>query len=546
MLSLWLRRLSIDRIARSREVSTPLAVYGKRGNAELIVALDAAAERLGLSPGLALAQARAMHPALQAIEEDAAADAALLENIADWCLRYTPLVACDPPDGLLLDIGGCAHLYGGKQALVADLAVRLEQAGLAYTIAIAGSIGAAHAAAHYGEPASYPCGEERALLAPLPLAALRLPAETISALARVGLKRIGDIIDLPRSPLAARFGTDLLRQLDRALGREHEPLNPRLPVAPYVAEQRFAEPIAREEDVLAIVARLSARLQFALERRGDGARRIELMLFRTDGQVRRLAAGTSRPLHDPEQIRALFVERLAALADAFDPGFGFDMARLSVLVAEPAPPEQIGIGGGEDGREVDRLVDRLSARLGSRRVRRLIAQDSHIPEIAAACVPAQAALAAADAGWQAYRHYSAEAELALRPLRLLTRPEPIEAVAEVPDGPPLRFRWRRALHEVIAAEGPERIEGVWWSEHGGPARDYFRVEDKAGLRFWLYRSGLYRDLAHGAAAPPGFCTGPLRDPSPHGEERGRCPRVSNHEARAAHPSRRRPLAGSSG
>ena len=239
LLSLWLRRLSTDRIARSREVSAPLAVYGKRGNAELIVAVDEAAERLGLSPGLALAQARAMHPALQAIEEDAEADAGLLENIADWCLRYTPLVACDAPDGLLLDIGGCAHLYGGEAALVADLGERLEQAGFAYSIAVAGSIGAAHAAAHYGEPASYPCGEERELLSPLPLAALRLPPETVAALARVGLKRIGDIIDLPRSPLTARFGGELMRQLDRALGSEHEPLNPRLPVAPYVAEQRF-------------------------------------------------------------------------------------------------------------------------------------------------------------------------------------------------------------------------------------------------------------------------------------------------------------------
>ncbi len=400
-----------------------------------------------------------------------------------------------------------------KQALVADLGERLEQAGFAYNIAVAGSIGAAHAAAHYGEPASYPCGEERALLAPLPLAALRLPAETVSALARVGLKRIGDIIDLPRSPLAARFGTDLLRQLDRALGREHEPLNPRLPVAPYVAEQRFAEPIAREEDVLAIVARLSARLQFALERRGDGARRIELMLFRTDGQVRRLAAGTSRPLRDPAQIRALFVERLAALADAirsrlrFRYGAAVGAGRRALPTRTNRHRRRRGYG-----RDVDRLVDRLSARLGARRVRRLIAQDSHIPEIAAACVPAQAALAEADAGWQAYRHYSAEAELAPRPLRLLTRPEPIEAVAEVPDGPPLRFRWRRALHEVIAAEGPERIEGVWWSEHGGPvsgnlARDYFRVEDKAGLRFWLFRAGLYRDLAHGAAAPTWFLHG---------------------------------------
>ena len=557
LLSLWLRRLPTDRIARLREVPSPhpssvipgrppqpegrrqtspesmtpaaeygfrargltpasrndeeragrggLILYGKRGNAELLTAVDDAAERLGLSPGLALAQARAMHPGIEALEEDAEADSALLEAIADWCLRYTPLVAIDPPDGLLLDISGCAHLYGGEDALVADLAQRLENAGFAYRIAIAGTIGAAFAAAHHGEPGRYACGEERALLSPLPLAALRLSSEMVAALARVGLKRIGDIIDLPRAPLTARFGADLLRQLDRALGSEHEPLNPRLPVAPYVAEQRFAEPIAREEDVLASVARLAGRLKFALERRGDGARRLELTLFRTDGALRRIAVGCSRPLREPDDIRALFVERLAALADALDPGFGFDMARLAVEVAEPAPPEQIGIGGAEDSAELDRLVDRLSARLSARRVRRPIAQDSHIPEIAGACVPAQ--MTVTDAGWETFRRYRAEAELAPRPLRPLTRPEPIEAVAEVPDGPPLRFRWRRALHEVISADGPERIEGAWWSEHGGPARDYFRVEDKTGLRFWLFRAGLYRDLAQGVAAPTWFLHG---------------------------------------
>ena len=509
MLSLWLRRLSTDRIARSREKSreqsAPLVVTGKRSNAEVLTAVNDAAEKLGLSPGLALAQARAMHPGIDTVAEDAEADAALLESIADWCLRYTPLVACDTPDGLLLDITGCAHLYGGEHELVADLAARLEDAGFAYSLAIAGTIGAAWAAAHYGKPASYGCGEERALLAPLPLSALRLPPATAAGLARVGLKCIGDIIDLPRAPLTARFGSEVLRQLDRALGHEHEPLTPRLPVAPYVAEQRFAEPIAREEDVLAITGRLAQRLQFALERRGDGARRVELTLFRTDGVVRRLAAGTSRPLRDPGEIRALFVERLAALADALDPGFGFDMARLSVVVAEPRPSEQIGLGSSEDAAELCRLVDRLSARLGARRVRRLAAQDSHIPELAEAVLPAQTING--DAGWNAFRHYREEAELSPRPLRLLARPEPIEALAGIPDGPPLRFRWRRALHEVIAAEGPERIEGAWWSEHGGPARDYFRVEDKSGLRFWLFRAGLYRDLAQGAAAPTWFLHG---------------------------------------
>jgi len=509
MLSLWLRRFSTDRIARSRENpdsrSVPLVVTGKRGNVEILTAVNDAAEKLGLLAGMALAQARAMHPGIEAVPEDIEADATLLESIADWCLRYTPLVACDVPDGLLLDISGCAHLYGGEHQLIADLAARLENAGFAYSLAIAGTIGAAWAAAHYGEPSSYVRGEERILLMPLPLCALRLPPVTVANLARVGLKRIGDVLDLPRAPLAARFGSDMLRQLDRAIGQEDEPLTPRLPVAPYVAEQRFAEPITREEDVLAITRRLAQRLQSALERRGDGARRIELTLFRTDGVVRRMAVGTSQPLRDPDDIRALFVERLAVLADALDPGFGFDMARLSVITAEPCPPEQIGIGPGEPTAELCRLVDRLSARLGARRVHRLIAQESHIPELAEVALPAQSING--NSGWEAFRHYRKETELLHRPLRLLMRPEPIEAVAEVPDGPPLRFRWRRALHEIIAAEGPERIEGAWWSEHGGPARDYFRVEDKSGLRFWLFRAGLYRDLQPGVLPPAWFLHG---------------------------------------
>jgi protein ImuB len=568
MLSLWLPRFTTDRVARLREnvgvpnavqrasgapqirdpgqpgivfpgsrvcsaaprgaalhpgntiVAMPLVITGKRGNAEVLTAVDEAAERLGLNPGLALAQARAMHPALEAVTEDAETDAALLETIADWCLRYTPLVACDAPDGLLLDIGGCAHLYGGEHELVADLGQRLSQAGFAYRIAIAGTTGTAWAAAHFGAPSAYVNGEERELLSPLPLAALRIAPTTAAALVRVGLKRVGDMIDLPRSPLTARFGAELLRQLDRALGQEHEPLNPRLPVAPYVAEQRFHDPIAREEDVLGTVEKLAGRLSVALERRGEGARRIELTLFRTDGALRRIAVGGARPLRDPHDIRALFAERLTALTDEFDPGFGFDMARLSVLVAESAPPEQIGIGGEEEASELVRLADRLSARLGAQRVRRQVSQDSHIPELAAATLPAQ--MAGADMqdqalGWAAFHRHRAEVELSPRPLRLLARPEPIEALAEVPDGPPLRFRWRRALHDVIAAEGPERIEGAWWSEpsehlSGNLARDYFRVEDKSGLRFWLFRAGLYRDVvrqdsAPGAAEPSWFLHG---------------------------------------
>jgi len=482
----------------------PLAITGKRGNAEQLVAVDETAERLGLRTGLALAQARAMHPALMAVEEDPAADARLLAMLADWCQRYTPLTACDAPDGLLLDIGGCAHLFGGEAALLGDITQRLSGFGFAVQAAIADTIGAAHAAARFAPGICVAPGRERGLLEPLPLAALRLPQQTAGLLARLGLKRINDVIDLPRKPLAARFGHELLRQLDRALGREREPLNPLRPVAAYLAEQRFAEPIAREEDVLAVAARLAMRLRVLLERRGEGARRIELCLFRTDGVVKRVEAGASRPLRDPQEIRALFAERLAALGDEVDPGFGFDLMRLSVTAAEPVPEEQSGFETSDETVQVDRLIDRLAARLGPRRIGRLVAHDSHIPECAATILPAQAHRGAEiDDGWRAFRRHRAAVALSPRPLRLFARPEPVEAIAMVPDGPPLRFRWRRALHEVAAAEGPERIEGAWWSEDGGPARDYFRIEDIAGHRFWLFRAGLYRE----ADAPRWFMHG---------------------------------------
>jgi protein ImuB len=517
-------RLSTDRIARQRSAPDPrpLVVTGKRGNVEQLTAVDAAAEKLGLRPGLALAEARARYPDLAVVAEHPAGDRRLLDDIADGCQRYTPLVAVDPPDGILLDIGGCAHLFGGEAKLRADLLTRVTGFGFAAHAALATTIGAAFAAARFGETAIIAAGAERAALAPLPLTALRLPTETISALTRLGLRQIGDILDLPRAPLTARFGVDLLRQLDRACGREHEPLTPRLPIAPYVAERNFHEPIAREEDVLATVERLAARLKTTLTARGDGARRLELALFRADGMVKRIAAGTSRPLRDPHAIRALFVERLAALGDEIDPGFGFDLVRLSVVLAEPCPEEQIGLGNHEDQAELDRLVDRLSARLGRRRVARLVAHDSHIPELAATAAPAQThAHETATHGWDGFRRFRDATGLSARPLRLLAKPEPIDdVVALVPDGPPVRFRWRRALHEVVAVEGPERIEGAWWSDDGdgartqgsnaplvSAARDYFQVEDRTGLRFWLFRAGLYRDMAPGATAPRWFIHG---------------------------------------
>ena len=459
-----------------------------------------AAERVGLRRGLSLSQARAMYPALVVAEEDTAADARLLKDIADWCQRYTPLVGLNAPDGVLLDIAGCAHLFGGEAALIDDLMRRVRAFGFDCIVGVACTIGAAWAMARHGQGGFIAPGCERERLLSLPLPALRIDAETVAALGRVGFKRIGDIVDFARAPLSARFGADMLRQLDRALGLEGEPLTPLLPVAPYFAEQPFPEPIAREEDILAVTERLARRLSLMLERHGEGMRRVELTLFRTDGKVHRIEAGTSRPIRDAAEVRALFVERLAALADPIDPGFGFDLARLSVVTAETYTSQQIALEEDDDGADLGRLVDRVSARLGARRVTQLVAQDSHTPELAAVSMPAQSAHADTEHGWDAFRRFRAAAELPPRPLRLLARPEPIEAVASVPDGPPVRFRWRRALHEVAAVEGPERIEGAWWRDDGGTApenlaRDYFRVEDLGGHRFWIFRAGLYRDTA---------------------------------------------------
>jgi protein ImuB len=431
-----------------------------------------------------------MYPALAVAEADPDADQHLLESVADWCDRYTPLVGLDAPDGLMLDISGCAHLFGGEAALCRDLVCRLDVQGLQARAAVADTVGCAWGVARYGVSHIVPNGQARAALLPLPLAALRLAPETADALAQVGLKSIADVIGLPRAPLAARFGEVLVRRIDQALGREDEPISPRLPVPAYVTEQRFAEPIALERDVLGSIVHLAQALAHALERRGEGARLLQAVLFRTDGKVRRIEVGTAEPLRDGARLARLFVDRLAAAGDACDPGFGFDVVRLSVLVAARLDPAQAEFGAPDRTGDLAHLIDRLGARFGLRRVTRLLPQDTHIPEFAVLSVPAHA-VGVID---QRPRETAEQDSLApTRPIRLFTQPERIEAIAEVPDGPPVRFRWRRVLHEVAHAEGPERIAMEWWRDEKGHAltRDYFRVESTQGMRVWLYREGLY-------------------------------------------------------
>jgi protein ImuB len=525
-LSVWLRRLSTDRIERrlSAPADGPRVVVASVKSAQRIVALNDTAARLGLKPGMALADARAMYPSLPAAEADHEADRRLLESVADWCDRYTPLVGLDPPDRLMLDVTGCAHLFGGEAALVRDLIERLNRQGFAARIAIAGTAGCASGVARYGEQTIVPRGEVDAVMRPLPIAALRIDAAIVAELAAMGLKRVADLMARPRAPLAARFGEALIRRLDQALGCEDEPIAPRLPLPSAIAEQRFAEPVALEASVLGTIEHLAHELGRVLERRGEGARLLQVALFRTDGAVHRLEIGTGAPLRDAARVRRLFEDRLATLGDACDPGFGYDVIRLSALLTERCDPVQTGFAarsqaGDSHGEELAHLIDRLGARFGLRRICRLMPQDTHIPEFAVAAVPAHAVgrhpevrAAASREPRRAtarvlQRPSSFEAPLReapqdddtqdslspIRPLRLFERPEPVEAIAEVPDGPPVRFRWRHVLHEVAHAEGPERIAMEWWRDASGRAltRDYFRIESRAGARVWLYREGLY-------------------------------------------------------
>ena len=470
-----------------------------------IAAVSPAAHAGGVFAGQPLADARALFPGLCTLEADPQADAGALDGLAAWCGRYTPWTAvdtysCTPGDaGVWLDITGCAHLFGGEAALLDDLISRMGRAGYTARAALAHTPGAAWAVARFGRMdecgiAIVPENGLRRALTPLPMAALRLDAASAEGLARVGLRRIGDILDLPRAPLAARFGNALTRRLDQALGKRGETLSPRVPVPPLFARLAFAEPISRAEDIAAAIRRLLDDLCAQLDGLRQGARRLELVLYRTDGTRARACVGTSRAARDADHLERLFRERIERL----DPGFGIEVMTIGVPAADALEPVQIGLetltsGASENAREdLARLVDRVGNRLGPANVSRLIAQASHIPEKACREIPALARAQNIPDG----PHRSVQP----RPLHLLAWPDPIEVMAPVPDHPPVMFRRGRTQHRIVRAHGPERIGPEWWLEnqphdaasHERTSRDYYRVEDTEGRRFWLYREGLYK------------------------------------------------------
>ena len=464
-----------------------------------LAAVDGAAAAAGLVPGQPLADARAQLPGLETAEWQPAEEARALARLAEWCGRYTPWCALDQADGgagggpgggagLLLDVTGCAHLFGGEEALLADLVTRLGRQGFTARAALAGTPGAAWAVARFAALDRRPWRVVppdglRAALAPLPPAALRLPPAAGELLARLGLRRIGDLTGLPPALLEPRFGPELAGRLRQALGRAPEVLSPLTPVPPCLARQIFAEPILTTEAIARSLQLLTGELGGLLEAAQLGARRLELYLYRVDGTLRRLTLGTSRPSRDPAHLARLFGSQL----ERIDPGFGIEVMTLAAAATEPLTALQLvlgpmgggGVGPGETDGELAGLVDRLEARLGPGSVFRQVPVASHLPERAVRRAPPLGAAPAAP--WRRDQP---------RPLRLLAHPEAIEAVALLPDQPPACFHWRRVLHRVVRAEGPERIAPEWWRDHSAAAaaRDYFRVEDEDGRRYWLYRA----------------------------------------------------------
>ncbi|MFN0024402.1 MAG: Y-family DNA polymerase [Parvularculaceae bacterium] len=501
-MAVFLPFLTTDRLKRigAAPADAPLAVHAKTGNAFTLTAVDPQAMARGLSIGMALADASAMCPGLIAREAEPAADDHLLNRMAEWADRFTPFVAIDRPRGLFLDITGAERLFGGESAMLGAVKEGLRAQGFSVEAAIAPTPGAAFALARHGAGGiNGPiAGDEKdlaAALAPLPVEALRLNAGSAALLRRLGLKRIGQIIDSPRAPFVARAGQQAMLRLDQALGRTREALIPRRPPPPLFAMRRLIEPVISLDAVLTVAQALCADLGAMLEKRAAGARLLRLVLYGVDGRAREIALGLTRPERSAPAMMRLLRERLRAGAETFNAEFGFEAARLDAIEIAPIDDCSTDFTAAETKRDHEaeaRLIDVIAARLGQASIARIAVRNTHAPDEASGRAGAACVIA-----------LPPQDGVIRRPITLFAHAHPIEVMASVPDGPPVRFRWRRVARHIVRAEGPERIAPNWLKAPGAAARDYYRVEDDKARRYWVYREGFYGD----GAAPRWFLHG---------------------------------------
>ncbi len=459
--------------------------------------MNAAAAALGMVPGARVTDMRTLVPELRVEEAEERLDHGDLARLAHWCRRWCPWTRTDGTDGLMLDTTGADHLWGGEVALVADMRRAFTQMGLSTRIAIAPTVGSAWALARHGREKVEICAPDdlAARLGALPVAALRLDGNTVLLLERLGFRSIAALAEVPRAAMARRFrhGTPLpgdpLARLDQAMGRTTEPLTADAITEPLRSLRTLAEPITEIDSFSHVLAHLMADLAVQMEARNIGARGLCFTGYRVDGAVSAIQVRTSRPSREPAHLAKLFENRIETL----DPGFGFEVMVLDLIDGQDLALAQPDLSGETDtGVALSRLVDRLIARLGRQAVLRPLGHGSHVPERAEILVPADTDMPPRPRGPAAPEQEEAHAPW--RPLRLLPRPEEVEVLHAVPDGPPARFIWRRQTHRVVRSGGPERIAPEWWREKSVVRlRDYYNVEDSDGRRYWLYREGVAGD-----------------------------------------------------
>jgi protein ImuB len=485
VVSLFLPRWPTDRLRRksgdaSPPRDAPLILAGRDSRRRVVTALDVNAERLGLRAGMPVAKAQALAPDLVIMDADPRADAEGLEKLALWALQHiSPVVRADAPDGLVIDTTGADHLHGGEAAMLDTLVARFAAAGVEARAAVADAWGAAHAAARFLSPSMLvvPLGDTEPMLRPLPIAALRLDAEIVASLRTLGFERIDDLLDQPRAPLTLRFGPQIGRRLDQALGRVAEPIEPFRAATIVEVRRVFAEPIGAAETIARYTAKLVDALCVELEGRGLGARRLDLLFHRVDNTRQAVRVGTAQPVRDAKRLTRLLCEKI----ETVDPGFGIEVMDLAAVVAEPLENKQaVSSLVEEPDPDISGLIDVLANRVGEHRLCRFTPVASDVPERSVASIPPLSPETGATwrGDWP-------------RPPRLLAYPEPIETMALLPDHPPVWFTWRGVRRRIRRADGPERIRGEWWKRDAELAaiRDYYRVEDDAGERYWLFRSG---------------------------------------------------------
>ncbi|MFN3864615.1 MAG: DUF6504 family protein [Erythrobacter sp.] len=510
ILAIWFARLSVDRWrralapdARAPADALPTALIIETAQGPRIAAANDAGLAAGARPAMLLADARALCPDLVTAPADPAGDLAALEKLALWAQRWGPWSALDPPDGVLVDVTGATHLFGGEQRLLADVVRACAARSLAVRAALAPTAGSAWALAHYGPPVAIlaPGDDPLRLLGDLPVAALRLDDDVLTVLRRLGIKRLGELSGVSgvgdgdpqaeagaRDALQRRFrnrrspAANPLLRLDQLLGRVPEPLLPVTFRPMPMVQRRLIEPLRHRDLLDRVVGDLAQDMVRALEARGEGARRLELALWRVDGEVLMRRIELAAATREAEHMLRLFARRL----DDVDAGFGIELVQLRASWSEPLGLSQADLDAAAEshGTALAACIDRLSVRLGPQAVTRPVACASHVPERAQIW---QLPLEPVPAMRGAFPFHA-------RPLKLLDRPEPIAVLYASPDGVPQRFGWRGTVREVVRVEGPERIAPEWWRERSSARlRDYYRIEDDGGRRYWIYRRGIAGD-----------------------------------------------------